>query len=185
MEPISALIGLGISAVGTIMQVSASSHQNEASRRKIELEQQIEAKRRQSMELDASRKQMEVFRNHQRARAMGLEAATNQGASSGSGLQGAYGQISGQSGINLLGVNQNLELGRATFGINEQISQQKIAMGNAAQDASLAQGITSFGGSVFGASKSLNNIFSGPTNAAPVPNFGMGLPGNQTTGSLY
>jgi hypothetical protein len=54
-------------------------------------------------------------------------AATGAGAQFGSGLQGAYGQISGQSGVNLLGIRQNLELGRNIFDINAGISQQQIA----------------------------------------------------------
>jgi len=40
----------------------------------------------------------------QRARSLALSTATNQGAQFGTGLQGGYGQISGESGTNMLGI---------------------------------------------------------------------------------
>lgn len=92
----------------------------------IGLQQQIEGQRMIAMETAARRDQLEIFRQQQRARATGLVAATAQGAQGGSGLQGAYGQISGQTGVNLLGVLQNLEIGRNIFGLNEGISNKRI-----------------------------------------------------------
>lgn len=88
-------------------------------------EQQIEAQRMKAMQLDARRRQMEVIRNQQRYRAVGLTNATAQGAQFGSGLQGGYGQISGQSGVNLLGIQQNLQIGQDIFGLNQAITGQK------------------------------------------------------------
>lgn len=82
----------------------------------------IEATKRQAMEVDARRQQLEIIRNQQRGRALGLTTATAQGASKGSGLQGAYGQVSGQTGVNLLGVQQNLEAGRNIFDANSNIT---------------------------------------------------------------
>lgn len=88
-------------------------------------ETQVEGQRKQAMELDARRKQLEVIRNQQRYRAVALTNATAQGARQGSGLQGGYGQISGQSGFNLLGIQQNLQIGQNIFGLNSQITGQK------------------------------------------------------------
>jgi hypothetical protein len=82
----------------------------------------IEATKRQAMEVDARRQQLEIIRSQQRGRALGLTTATAQGASKGSGLQGGYGQISGQTGVNLLGVQQNLQAGRDIFDSNSNIS---------------------------------------------------------------
>jgi len=82
----------------------------------------IEATKRQAMEVDARRQQLEIIRNQQRGRALGLTTATSQGASKGSGLQGGYGQISGQTGVNLLGVQQNLQAGRQVFDANAAIT---------------------------------------------------------------
>lgn len=82
----------------------------------------IEGIKRQAMEVDARRQQLEIIRGQQRARALGLTNATATGSSKGSGLQGGYGQISGQSGVNLLGVQQNLQAGRGVFDANAAIT---------------------------------------------------------------
>lgn len=186
MDPVSAIIGLGISAVGTFMGMSAANEQNEAQKKQIQGEQLVEGQRQQAATLLHEAKQMQILRNNQRARAMGLEAATSQGAQYGSGLSGAYGQIRGASGVELLQENQNYEIGMNVFGINRQISDFKVDQANAQKDMQMAQGISSFGNSIFGASKSVGNLTSGGvTNAAPTPTFGMGLPRGNSTGSRY
>lgn len=93
----------------------------------VQAELQNERFRMQAMELDARRKGTEVIRNQQRARALALASATAQGAGRGSGLQGGYGQISGQSNVNALGIQQNLDIGRGIFAQNSNISQARIA----------------------------------------------------------
>ena len=85
-------------------------------------QREIEATKRQAMEVDARRQQLEIIRSQQRGRALGLTTATAQGAGKGSGLQGGYGQVSGQAGVNLLGVQQNLQAGRNIFDSNSSIS---------------------------------------------------------------
>lgn len=108
--------------------VSASNATTAATRSIFGLEQGNEAQRRQAMEIDARRNQLEIIRNQQRGRALALTAATAQGASRGSGLQGGYGQISGQTGVNLLGIQQNLQVGRNIFDNNAAISAQRLGM---------------------------------------------------------
>lgn len=85
----------------------------------------IEASKRQAMEVDARRQQLEIIRQQQRGRALALTTAVGQGGSGatrGSALQGAYGQIGGQSNVNLMGVQQSLMTGRAVFDQNAIIS---------------------------------------------------------------
>ena len=91
----------------------------------IGTEFQMEAQRQQAMELDAKRQQMEIIRNQQRARALTLTNATAQGAQFGTGVQGGYGQTQGQAGTNLLGTQQQLDLGRNMFNLNKQLAGQK------------------------------------------------------------
>lgn len=91
-------------------------------------QREIEATKRQAMEVDARRQQLEIIRQQQRGRALGLTTATAQGASKGSGLQGGYGQISGQTGVNILGVQQNLQAGRNIFDSNASISNYNSDM---------------------------------------------------------
>lgn len=112
---------------GALRQVEGAQTQNTANKAIIGLESQAEDQRRAAMELDARRSVRQTIRQAQVARATGLSAAVNQGAMFGSGLQGAYGQIAGDTNTSLLGIGQNLEIGRAIFGINSNITQQKLA----------------------------------------------------------
>ena len=174
MEAITALLGLGLSVSGMVGGMGASHDYNEAQKRQVQGEQLVEAQRQQAATLMHERNQMQILRNNQRARSMGLEAATTQGAQQGSGLAGAYGQIRGQSGVDLLGENQNFEIGQNVFGLNAQISQQKIAQANAQQSMQFFQGLGSFGSSITGSARNIGNLTSGfgsTTNAAPRPSF--------------
>lgn len=177
---ISGIAGLGLSIAGGVDKVNIAGQQAAASSTFADqtlasqtaqagLEQQQEGVRRQAMEVSARRQNMEVLRNAQRARAMGLNSATNQGAQLGSGLQGGYGQIAGQSGVNALGINQNLQSGEEMFGLNNQISQQKLLQAQAQNtyaktSASLgtqsatASGISALGSGLLGASGSFKNL---------------------------
>jgi hypothetical protein len=154
----AAVIGLGLQAFGTIKSVEASKQQQAAQQQITQKELQAEGVRKQAMELDARRRQLEVVRNRQRARSIALTNATNQGSQFGSGLQGGYGQISGMSGTNLLGINQAVMQGQQMFDINAAISQQRIAMSQAASNAATAQGWTSFGGSLLSSAGNIGRL---------------------------
>jgi len=173
-------IGIGLQAYGAFAGASASSkYAEEASAAQKEiskLERQTEAQRRQQMELNASRQKMELFRNSQRARALALTNATSQGASKGSGLQGGYGQISGDTNTNLLGINQNLMIGRNIFDINNLISGQKDILTQAQADyqtaSSEAQGWSQLGSAITGAAMGGSKLFASTPKAAPSGGFG-------------
>lgn len=139
------LAGAGVAAYGAEQQVQASKEEAGISRNIAGLEQQQNNQRANAMELTARRSQLEVLRGNQVARSMALNNATNQGAQFGSGLQGGLGEISGASGTNLTGINQNLEIGRNLFGLSNQISGQKMAMADAQSHMATAQGISGLG----------------------------------------
>jgi hypothetical protein len=124
-------------------------------------EKQADYQRRQAMELDSQRKSMEVLRNAQRARSLATQAAVGQGAQFGSGLQGGYGQISGQSGYNLLGINQNTKIGENLFDINANISDEKIKIAQLGGDLAKYQGLSSLGKSLGGAIPTLSKFAQG------------------------
>lgn len=144
--------------------------------KQIGYEQDLENNRRQFMEMDARRRQLENLRNFQRARATALENATTQGASYGSGLQGGYSQIRGESEWNALGVNQQLYLGRNAFDINALLSQSKIAQAYASltmqqgqlkveegkQQVARASGESALGGSIMQAASPFARLVGGP-----------------------
>lgn len=151
-------VGLGLSAIGTLTNIGASKKLAAESKKQAQLEQQVERQRMAQMEIDARRKQMEVLRNQQRARASALAVATSQGASLGTGLAGAYGQIAGQTGTNLLGITQNLDIGRNIFDVNAKISQSKMRLADAQSQAAIGQGLTSLGGSVLNTMEPINRL---------------------------
>lgn len=100
----------------------------------IAQERAIQESQRQAMELGARRQSLEIIRNQQRGRALALTTNVAQGGSGAvngsSALGGAYGQISGQSGVNMLGVQQNLQVGRDIYSANQNISNSRVDMAN-------------------------------------------------------
>ena len=144
----AAIVGAGLTAVGGIGAAKSAKRQAQIQQQMIQTEMQIEAQRRQAMEIDAARKRLEAIRAGQFARSMALTTATSQGAGGGSGLQGAFGGVSGQTGFNLLGIFQNLEIGRNIFDLNQQLSQQKIALAGEQAKGAKAGAIASLGGSI-------------------------------------
>lgn len=158
---IGAGIGLGISLFGTSQQVAGAKKQSAASQQIVQYEMQQDSVRRQAMEISARRQTMEVFRNTQRARSLALQNATNQGAQFGSGLQGGFGQISGQSGTNLVNINQNLEQGEQMFDLNAKISGQKIAYAAAGGQISQGSGLTALGGNISNSASAFGRLSQG------------------------
>ncbi len=120
-----------INLLASQQSIEASNKSFEISKNIITSEQGVEKQKMQAMEIDARRQQMEIIRNQQRGRALSLTTGVAQGGSGfvggASARGGAYGQIAGQTGVNLLGVQQNLEIGRNIFGLNQNISNQRIA----------------------------------------------------------
>lgn len=158
---IGAVAGAAISYFGASESAAAAEKSTAAQKAIIEGEQRIEAQKRQAMELDAGRKRLQLVRNAQKARALALTNATSQGAGQGSGLQGGYGQIAGDTGTSMLGLNQNLMIGRNIFDINAQISQQKIAMAEAGVQAQEGAAYSSAGSSVMGSIGTIGKLSSG------------------------
>lgn len=158
---IGAVVGAGLSLYGSMSKAAAAEKYEEAQKRKIEIQQQINEQRRQAMELDANRKQLEVIRNTQRVRAAGLQAATNQGAQFGSGLQGGLAQIQDQSLFNLSGINSSLAIGRNINQYNKNISADKMQMASLGGEAATDQAITSIGGSLMKIGPTVGSLSKG------------------------
>lgn len=111
-------------------------------------EQQINNQKQMQMQLEGRRMQMENLRNSQRLRAQATAAATNQGANLGSGLQGGLSQISDQSGVQALGINQNQEIGNNIFGINNDISSKKMQLADVQSSQATDAALMSLGGAL-------------------------------------
>lgn len=152
------LVGLGLSLYGGSKQASDAKMASQISGNVNRLEGQVNDQREQAMQLSARRQQLEIIRNTQRARAMGLQSATTQGAQFGSGFYGGQAQETAMGSFNLQGVNQNLEIGENIFGINREISKQKLALSQVQGQAATDAGISAIGGSVMKAGDPLGRL---------------------------
>lgn len=166
---------MGIGAVGLGMSIYGKFAGSEAAGRYAQLEKEqagyemgINAQKKQQMELNGRRSLLENFRNAQRLRAQGTNAAVNQGAQFGSGLQGGLAQNTSQANYNALGVTQNLEIGRNIFGLNDKISQVKMQMADVKTEMNTDAGWASLGGSVLTNAGTISNLgksaFGGSSN---------------------
>lgn len=158
--------GMAMQLIGSANASTASNNYYKTQSKIAGLEGEVNDQRKAAMEVDARRRQLEIVRNNQRARSMAQTTATNQGAQMGSGLQGAYSGISGQSETNLLGVNQNLEIGRNIFGLDTQISQQRIMASNFQGQQASDQAMAQMGGSIMGSAGKISQLASGAPGAA-------------------
>lgn len=180
-------VGLGMSLFGMNEQAQNAQAQAKVSMHIAEQEQGINNEKRKAMELNARRQQMEIFRNTQRARAQAVQAATTQGASLGSGLQGGLAEVANQGLFNVFGVNSALSTGEQISAYNGLISNDKIKMAELGGEAASAQGLTSLGGSIMKAGPTLGTL-SGSFNFGSFFGGGgnySGSPGASNTGGLY
>lgn len=155
---IIAAVGAAAAVAGTIGSVYMSQQQASSARKSQRIAQEQENIRQRQMNLDAIRKKREIIRQQQMAMAQAQSTAVGQGADSGSALEGAYGSISGQSGVNLQGVNINQSMGNEMFALNRrgtQIGNQASAAGTAAAGFS---GLSSLGDSIVKNSETISRV---------------------------
>lgn len=163
MDPLTlglGAIGLGMQLFGGMGAAGEAKKQAQISQQNFALESQVNDQRRNAMEISAGRQQLENYRNSQRMRAAGVNAVTTQGAQFGSGLQGGLAQNTSQSLFNSQGINQNLEIGRNIFGLNDQISSNKSKISQSQSNQATDQAWSSFGGAVSKNAGTLSNLYS-------------------------
>lgn len=186
MDPFTLMLGvsgLALQAFGASQKYAGASAANAAQQKEVGLEQQGEAVRRQFMETDFRRKNLEILRNQQRMSSLATNNAVTQGAQFGSGLQGGLGQISGGANTNATGLMQSLMQGRQMFDINAQISQTKIAQMQGQQQASTGSALSGLGGTMIGSIGAVHQL-AGYNSAGSGSSTASSNPFNQT-GSLY
>lgn len=141
-------IGLAGAIVGGIGSYGAAQGIASASGNIAALQQQSNAVKWKQAQLSGRRGQLEAIRNEQKARSLALSNATNQGAGFGSGLQGGYGQIGGETGNILTNISQGLQFGRQQYDINQSISAQEQQISKYQGQAAMWQGISGAGAGV-------------------------------------
>jgi hypothetical protein len=162
MGLMTAIIGIGVAATvaGTVMSASAAQQQAKAQKQSLAAQQRAEDTRQVQMNLDATRRQRQLFREQQRARAQGLAMTTAAGSSSGSIMAGMTGSIAGQTGVNVLGVEQNREFGNQIFSHNRDATRANIAAASAGGRMAMGQGISSLGGALISNAGQIGRIGS-------------------------
>lgn len=163
MDPLTAglgIVGLGMQLFGGISAAGEAKKQAQISQQNFQLETQVNAQRRQAMELSASRQKLENYRNTQRVRAAGMSAAVSQGAQTGTGVIGGQSQATSQGLFNDIGINQNLAIGRNIFGLNDQISANKSQISQSQSAQATDQGWATFGGALTKNAGTLSSIAS-------------------------
>ncbi len=144
MDPISlgfGAISLGSSLFGLFGKSRGSINPGTASQFNW-LEAKNSQLEEQRMHLDATRRRRDIMRQAQVATALSENTAANSGAINSSGIEGARAGISGQAGVNTLGVTQNEEIATQMFGIKRMQGLLNYQMkGQQSQGTDFASGI--------------------------------------------
>ena len=156
-----ALIGGGLMVAG-FLGGSDTAEKQAAEQKAINADQiKIEQQKRQAMELDSRRRELEVFRSVQRARSIALTNATLQGGQFGSGLLGGQAQATQAGHEDLKSIGQNLTIGRQISDLNNDISSHKMTLADLGADASFYQGLGSLGSTILGQTSNISKFTSG------------------------
>lgn len=164
MDPLTlgmAAVGIGLQIFGGSKSASNAKAIAAQNQRIAADEQAINEQKRQQMELEAQRKQVENLRNAQRLRAQATAAATTQGAGMGSGLAGGLAQITGMQNWNSLNLGQNLAIGENIFNTNNDISGARAQLATLQGQQATNQGLMSLGGALVSNSETIGKFFGG------------------------
>lgn len=154
MDPLTLLstgvgvVGLGISLFGGNEQAQLAKQSANISKQEFGVETQQNDVRRQAMEMQGRRSQIETLRVAQRARAMSVQAGTNQGANKGSGMIAGAQHTTAEGDWGLQGIQGQLSFGRQMFGLDDQLNSLKSQQADVQSKMYTAQGFTSLGNSI-------------------------------------
>jgi len=152
-------LALALAAGGAAMQYQGQRKAAKAQEEALAEQRKAEELRRRQMELEAQRKKRDIVRTALASRSRALSTSIAQGAGvGGSGLQGAYGDIAGQTGANLVATNQNLDIGRGIFDANLATSYAYSRAASAQSTVALGQGLSSLGGALIRNQEAIGRI---------------------------
>lgn len=136
---LAAGIGAAAGAIGVGAQVFGTVQAAAAQKEQAKLAETAEQTKLAQVNFENQRQVRGMVRQGLLARSQALVNANAQGAQEGSGLQGGFGQIAGQTGTNIVGANAQAGFGRAIYGINSQIARAQASEAN-------GRAIAGFGG---------------------------------------
>lgn len=152
------IAGLGLQLFGAIGASSAAEEAAGISKQIAGKEQDINEQKKLQMHFEANRMQLQQYRNMQRLRAQATAAAVNQGASSGSGLQGGLAATTASGNTNIAGILGNLQFGDTIFSLNNDISGFKKQMADVQAEQATSQAWGSLGGSLVNNAGTIGNL---------------------------
>lgn len=129
------MIGLGMQGASMFQSMGAAKKQKAAAAQMAALNMQANEIYGKQAKLEYKRRSWEIFREQQRARSEALATTTNQGAAAkgSSALGGAYGQIGGQVGGELLKNDQNFQLYKQLQEVYDQMAMVAGSSGQSSQ----------------------------------------------------
>lgn len=158
-----AAVAVGVSAVGTVMQMEAAKDAKKAQSQAAEEQSKANAEQKAQNAAQAAAARRQAIREERVKRARVMQAATNTGVSQSSGEMGATGSLSTQLGANLgfnLGANASAD---RISNYNQNAADLIGSAQNKMADAQMWGSIGSLGTSVFSAAggfKSVSSIFN-------------------------
>lgn len=157
----AAVVGIGTALAGTATSMIGASEQGDAQQQMLAIQAKEQQQRQNLFEIEQQRKRVEDLRNAQTATSTARSRAVNQGAQFGSGLLGGMAQVKGESNYNLLGIQQNTQIGENLFDLDQQLTEAKIASAQASTLQQIGGSLTSFGGSVINSMGNIGKLTSG------------------------
>ncbi len=118
--------------------------------------------RRRQMNLDAMRRKRDIIRQAQIATARSESAAANQGALFSSPVEGARASVSGEAGVQTLGISQNQEIGNSLFDLANQKAMIDFQMSKQSNKVSSSEKFNAIG----------NTLSKNQDTLSKVANFG-------------
>lgn len=154
-------VGLAASALGVGTSIYGAEQQSEAQQQMLAIQQKEQEQRKNLFEIEQQRKRVEDLRQGQIAQSTARANAVSQGAQFGSGLLGGLAEIQGESNYNILGIQQNTQVGENLFSLDQQLTQAKIASAQASTYQQIGSSLTSFGGQAISSMGEIGKLTSG------------------------
>lgn len=154
-----AMIGLAVSAVGTVGSLYMGAQANQAQRAAARNQRQAAGVQKAQQQAQAAQERRQQIREERIKRATILQQASNTGSSESSGETGAISGMGTQLATNI-GINQAaINAGNLITGFNQQAADNMTRANTYQGYGNMFGQIGSMGGSMFGQAGGWNTLF--------------------------
>lgn len=126
LSTLAATIGVEVATLSTAATIAGAAVNVAGTIEQNQGEKKAEALRKQQLALETARKQREIFRQQQLARANVASNAANMGVGDTSAVEGAMAQIDFQAGSQQLALAENTDIGMSLFDANAQSANGRM-----------------------------------------------------------